>query len=435
MAADRRVLIIGLVAMLLLVGIGFGSAALFATSACGDIEPQRSEAGASATSLAEVAAQSGIDADGALALEELVGELDDRFGAVTDIAEVAPGGSLARVDAGVAALGGVTTVLGSEPVEVRATAAFDDPALLVGDGDRLFSLAFINPLTGQVDALLPLDGDLDPGTCVDTAVIGEPFAFHLDAGAGELLLFRIEEDSDTPQLELRDAGEGRRWTVDLTVPVAPPGILAERVSGMLGEELVVAVRRVIPGEDEPAAVAVSREDGGEVWQVAPERIVPEAAEPQWLTVRAQGSGVAVVSVADESDRDRSGLVALDLDDGAVRWSASPDGVPVALEDVQVVSGQVWSAWRDDNGEVVLSSQDVRDGAVLGERRIDGDAPQLRDGLAVTSMTLVELAGAGRSTVLADAPVGWRFADVLPLRGDGVAVLVERDDRALLLRFG
>lgn len=433
MAADRRVLVIALAAMLVLVGVGFGSAALFATSACGDIDPRPQAPGAAATSLTALAAEGAIDADETVALEEFVADLEGQVGELRDVTEVATGGALTPLDDGVAVVGGVTTVLGAEPAQVRASAAFEDPALIVGGGDRLYSLAYINPLTGQVDALLPLDGDLEPGTCADTAVIGEPFAFHLDAGDGELLLFRIEEDADTPQLELRDAVAGRRWVADLTVPVGPPGILAERVTAILGEELIVATRRVIPGEDEPAVVAVSREGGVERWQVAPSQVVEDPAEPQWLTARGQGSGIAVVTVAAESDRDRAQLVAVDLEDGTVRWAASPGDGPVDLGAVQVASGQVWTAWQQD-GEVVLSSQDVRDGTVLGERRLVGEAARLRDDLALTSTELVELRGAGRSNLLAEAPSGWRFADALALPGEGMAVVVERDDRGLVLRF-
>src|SRR5690606_8586714 len=101
-------------------------------------------------------------------------------------------------------------------------ATFDPGVRLAGDGTGLFALAWMNDRTGQIDALLPLGTTLDPGSCVDTAVVGSPFAFHLDANGGEMLLLRVEEDAVDPHIELRDARGGVVWTAGIGVPVAPP---------------------------------------------------------------------------------------------------------------------------------------------------------------------------------------------------------------------
>ena len=434
MAADRRVLIIGLVAMLVLVGVGVGSAALFATSACGDIDPRPATPGTAGDDIASVLGDGSDPA--AAALGSLVEDLVEAFGPLTGVVDVTGATSVVEFGGAPAALGAVTTVLGPDGATPRAVASFEEPSQVVGDGDRLYSLALINPLTGQVDALVPLDAELEPGTCVDTAVIGEPFAFHLDAGGGELLLFRIEEDSDTPQLELRDAIDGRRWVADLDVPVAPPGILAERVAAALGDELVVASRRVIPGEEAPAIVAVGRDDGAERWRVLPATILERdgSDEPRWLEVAGVGADLAVVTVAMEPDRERATLVAVDLADGAVRWRADPGDGPVDVRDVQVGPGQVWVAWQDD-GEVVATSLDVRDGARLGAERLVGEGVRIRGEHALTSDELVRLEGAGRAARVAEVGAPWRLRDLLVSEQGSAAVLVDGPDRSLLLRFG
>jgi hypothetical protein len=118
--------------------------------------------------------------------------------------------------------------------------------------------------TGQTDALVGLRGtDLEVGACVDTAVVGSPFAFLLGGGEGELLLLRADEDGDNPDLQLRDARAGARWEARLQLPAGPPGTLAERLSAELGPETVVAARRVGPQEETelPALVSVDRGDG------------------------------------------------------------------------------------------------------------------------------------------------------------------------------
>jgi hypothetical protein len=94
----------------------------------------------------------------------------------------------------------------------------------VGSGLHLYSLALTNPLTGQVDALQPLDEELEGLTCQDTALVGSPLAFHLAASDGQLLVLRVEEDGDEPELELRDPVAGQVWAAGLRLPTAPAGL-------------------------------------------------------------------------------------------------------------------------------------------------------------------------------------------------------------------
>jgi hypothetical protein len=134
---------------------------------------------------------------------------------------------------------------------IRAAAGFDAPAVVVGTGSTLYAVALMNETTGQVDAVQPLDADLEPaGGCLDAATVNVPFAFHLDANDGEALLFRVEEDSDEPELQLRDRG-GIRWDAPLEVAIAPPGLLGERLA---------VVRRELFRAPEPRARAGRQDD-------------------------------------------------------------------------------------------------------------------------------------------------------------------------------
>ena len=360
MAADKRVLIIGLVTMVVLLAVGVTGAALFTASACNDIELQRAADRAAGTDSATLLDELEIGGELAQRLDGTLEDLEAAFGPITGVADVGDATDLVALDGVAGAIGAdrVTVVAGAGS-SVLAGATFDEPAQVVGSGGQLFSLALVNPLTGQVDALAPVSPALDAGTCVDTAVVGEPFAFHLDAGDGELLLFRVEEDAAFPEVELRDGSDGRRWITPLDVPVAPPGILAERISGGLGENLVVAARRVIPGETEPVAVALGRGDGQARWEVDPsvlDAVIQET--PVWVTVLAVDEDVVLLGVAEEEARDVITPVALSSGDGAVRWIAEPIAGSV---DVQVVGDTVWLLGRLA-GAIEVARLDVTDGS-------------------------------------------------------------------------
>lgn len=330
MAADKRVMIIGVVAMIVLVGVGVVSGALFAGSACGDIEPAPMDAPVAAPDLDAVLNTLAVP-DGEEALQAAVDELAGTLGTVTGVADVTGATELTGLGGGVAATGRATVALDGAGAEVVAAASFDDPARVVGSGSTLYAVALMNELTGQVDALLPVDAQLAPGTCVDTAVVGDPLAFHLAAGDGELLLVRIDEDGDTPELELRDATVGRRWRAAFDVPMGPPGILAERITAAMDRELVVAGRRTIPGEEPAAVIAVDRRDGQTVWELDADALVDAAAVdgPVWVTVREVDDDGVVVAVSPDTDgvvndgAVREVWLVLDREDGAVRDVGEP----------------------------------------------------------------------------------------------------------------
>jgi hypothetical protein len=417
MAADKRVLIIGLVVMVALVGIGVASAAIFAGSACRDIGAQQITVPNASSELDDVVGgRDGIDAQAAETLRTLVDDLSGHLGPLTGVAHVSGATSLTRLGGGVAATGPVTVALDAAGASVVGTAGFDDPAIVVGSGERVYSLALMNQLTGQVDALLPFDGALDPGTCVDTAVVGDPFAFYLDAGDGQLLLLRVEEDADDPELELRDATVGRRWTASVDVPVAPPGILAERVSAALGDEVIVAARRVIPGEDAPAAIGVGRSDGDRRWELDAETVLEIFGddEPLWIEVTDVG-------VAPDSDRDHAALLAIDVEAGRVIGRIDPGGSRAAILASYLDVHGVVVAWRDGQ-EVVLQRFDA-DGAEVGsaERRA-GDLAETEDGLAITENAVLAVADDGIVEV-ARTEGAARLRDVLRV-GDATSLLVD-----------
>ncbi len=363
MAADKRVLIIGLVTMVVLLGVGVTGAALFTRSACGDIELQSVAPGVSDQDRAVVLDELGITGELAQRLDGTFQDLEAAFGPISGVADVGDATDLMALDGVAGAIGADrVTVVDGAGSSVLAGAAFDEPAQVVGSGGQLFSLALINPLTGQVDAFAPVDPTLDAGTCVDTAVVGEPFAFHLDAADAALLLFRVEEDSAFPEVELR-GGEGRRWITSLDVPVAPPGILAERISGGLGEDLVVAARRVIPGETEPVAVALGRDDGQPRWEVDPSALDAVIQEtPVWTTVLAVAEDVVILGVSDDEARDVITPVALGSADGSVRWIGDPIAGSV---DVQVIGDTVWLLGRLAGG-IEVARLDASDGSPRSE---------------------------------------------------------------------
>ncbi|MEX0705370.1 MAG: hypothetical protein WD041_02005, partial [Nitriliruptoraceae bacterium] len=171
MAADRRVLVIALVAMVVFVSVGVVSAQLFAGSPCGDLAPSPSP-----VTPTEVPSE-------ASPFEAVLGPASGAW----DVGFAADG--LVEVfDGRLAVTGPGMLTIGADGPDGGVLAA---PARVVGGGDTLWSIAWMNDLTGQVDALVPIDEDLEVGTCVDTAVVGSPFAFHLDAGDGQLLLLRV----------------------------------------------------------------------------------------------------------------------------------------------------------------------------------------------------------------------------------------------------
>jgi hypothetical protein len=403
LAADKRTLVIALVAMVLLVSVGVVSAAVFTGSACQDISPSPVTTSPVASGEVTAGLRAAFPAAGD---EQLAGfeaqltGLAEQLGPVTGVAVADGADRLAITADGVAALGGVTTLLDARGAEVVARADVG-AGVVVGDGDALVSLARVNDLTGQVDAFATVDateaGALTEIGCVDTATVGTPLAFELDAADGQLLLFRAEEDGDDAELELRDPRDGRQWFHRVDVGVAPPGVTGERIDGRLGDRLAVLVRRTDPDEDVPLVTAVDRGDGTPRWELGREDLArvsvgatstdPDAVPTgvgavlredaaqrlELLSLDEQQILIVISDARDESAVRPAGtdalgpsvgpgvVVALGAGDGAVRWA-----VPLEAG-VRVLAGS-----RGDAGTWLVLADDERTQLIA----LDGDGQPL-----------------------------------------------------------
>lgn len=393
MAADRRTLVIGALAMVGLVLLGVVSGSLFARSACDDITPRTVTLPAAASDLDLLdRALDDLDEEALTDLRAELTALSEELGTVTGVAAAPGATSLTATTGGVASLG--DEVVAWAAAGDRATAAATlGSGTAVGSGPHLYSLALTNPLTGQVDALQPLDDELVGLTCQDTALVGSPLAFHLDAGDGQLLVLRVEEDGDEPELELRDPVAGQVWAAELRLPTAPAGLAGARLTAALGPEVLVAGTRTTPGEEAPVLTGVARADGAPLWSL--ERAALEGAGVRLSDERATRAEVVAVGdvlalavlrevegdgrADEEAEQDlRSlgpqSLVALDPADGRVRWQ-----VELAPAE-RVVAAQA----GEDGGQVVLvdlvSSQLRLLLATADEvRALDGPATRLTAG--------------------------------------------------------
>ena len=348
LSADRRTLVIAAVAMVVLIAVGVVSAAIFTRSACGAVTPELVAPGNGgpaavddqhAAVLAE--ALPGLDEERLAELVEglaaLGGDTATTEEVVLGAADVGPATALTHLDGDRVATGLRLTVLhdpdGRQAAATGAVAEVEDPAVVVGDGSTLYSLALGNELTGQVDAIVPVASGLEAGECFDTAQVGIPLTFHLDADDGELLLFRVDDDGDHPEVEVRDA-DGSVHSERIVLGAGPPGALAERLDGMLGDELVVTARRTRADEQPPAIQARDRASGSERWSVAPSEVAqfaPPGDEALELSLVEVTGDVVLVAVSRE-DRRPVQLLALDAADGSHRWSSDIEahGVPRAV---------------------------------------------------------------------------------------------------------
>lgn len=275
--SDRRTLLVGAVLMVGLIGVGVAFGLGPAATACRDLEP--------AAIAADPTPRATIDL---VALG---------VGAPTGASDVvAP--ALAPHPDGVLVTGGDVVLLGPDG-SVLAGAVLDPPVAVVGDGTAPFAVVVGNAVTGQVDAFRPLvvgAAGVTPGACVDTSAVGSPLAFLLDAGEGELLLLRTDEDGSEAVVELRDPLRGRVWAPPAAVGSAPAGLLGARTSGGLGPDLVVVARRIAGPEDaDPAVVGLDRRTGAERWRLAP-AAVRAAVPPDVAALPALRLEVAAVTV-------------------------------------------------------------------------------------------------------------------------------------------
>jgi hypothetical protein len=395
MSADRRTLTIGAIAMVLLILVGVVSGALFARSACADISPTIVAAPIAGAELGLLRAVApGLTPDGQAGWQEELELLSGELGPVTGIAATGGAGRLTATATGPVTLGETIVQLDATGSRVPHAAEVGT-GIVVGDGEHLYSLALTNLLTGQVDALQPLDAELGGMTCVDTALVGSPLAFHLDAADGELLVLRIEEDGDDAELELRDPVAGRVWAADLELPSAPAGLAGARLTAGLGPEVVVAGTRTSPGETAPVLAAVARTDATPRWQVTRDDLVAAGVvlpedEPTRAEVHHVGSELALIGLRDvegtgradeEAELDalsalRHVVVGVSVADGTIRFAVDlrtqervvaatvTDGVGVLVA-VDAGQGHTRVARVDAAGAVTIAEADLR-GPVLDD---------------------------------------------------------------------
>ncbi len=433
MAADRRTLLLAGAAMLGLVAVGVISGALFARSACATIAPQAVVAaeviageelvatGPAAAITTALGTGDGTDeqAPGTPAdVEAALTALVERVGEVTSVVPVQDVDRLAATPDGVAALGEVVTV-----VEAGGGGAAEavplQQGVAVGAGAHLYSLALTNPLTGQVDALQPLDTDLSGMTCVDTALVGSPLAFHLDAGGGELLLLRIDEDGDDAELELRDPVAGRRWAADLELPTAPAGLAGARLTGRLGPELVVAATRTGAGDGVPVVTGVDRVDGAARWSLDRDDLAAAGIALPGAPVRAevaavgsQGVLVGLREVDGEGQADEEAEQdALARGDHRLLLLDAADGAVLAVGELGPGERVAAADLAGGAAEVVVSDLDAGTVRVL-QLTADGLEERLADvlegvagGLAADPEGALRAVGRGPAGIASDGPEG------------------------------
>ena len=355
MSADKRTIVIAAVAMVALVAVGFVSASFFTTSACAVVEPSLVDGAVAGADAEAVVDEVFDDAESALTA---IAALEDAIGPLVAAADVSGATGVTSSPVGPVATGPTTTSMSLENASVVATAELEAPHV-VGDGVELFALAIANDLTGQVDAIYPLNMQLDDSRdCFDTASIGLPLAFYLDAGDDQLLLLRVDEDGGEPDLELRDTAEGALWRMELETPVAQPGVLAERLTAGLGDDIAVLAHRTTPDDESAVLTGVDRSDGSSLWTVTRDDLGAVLTdEADRLIVRDVGAEVALVSVhpdsavgesnaASEPDPDDATLLAVSLDDGAVLFDV-PLSEPIV--DAVMVGDQARVATLDDDG--------------------------------------------------------------------------------------
>jgi outer membrane protein assembly factor BamB len=461
LAADRRTIVIAVVVMVALVLVGVVSGSLFARSACRDLAPTATPAPvASDPDLVVAAAFPQLEPAAADRLVDAITELAGELGPLTGIADATGAQRLAVVDGTTAAVGTTTTLVDATG-QVHASATFDDVATVLGDGDTLYSLALVNPLTGQVDGLQPVDQDLQPGTCVDTALVGSPLAFHVAAGGGQLALLRVGEDGGEPELELRDPVAGQVWVAPLELGQAPAGILGEWVTGAFGARDVLVGRRTRPGDEEPVLSAFARRTGELRWELDRRDLgaLVSDAGPQPVEVLQTDAEVALVVLGAVEDPDGAAgdgvaepgvtagdgaqVSAVDLADGTVRW-ADPLPAGGRVDAAVLLPAGAWLAVADDDAVTVLhvdaGGVQPIDGAAVGDTHL----ASLPDGrLLVASAAGIELsagpsAGAdgdsdGDDTAIVGAPFTGR--DVVVDNGRVTLLLGGPDDGAVLVTFG
>jgi hypothetical protein len=426
LAADRRTLVIGAVAMVVLVGVGVVSAQVFVQGGCGPV-------GQPAPVEGEVVDPAVVVGDDQLAaLEAVVGS---PFTAAVEVPADATG--LTPGADGLVVTGPTTTALAAD---LTPTTEITTGGTVAGSGDTVWDLSLVNDLTGQVDGFTPIGtAGLDPGSCTDTAVVGEDFAFLLDARDGRLLQFRSEEDGDGSRAELRDA-DGIVADVPVPTPAGSPGVLAERITGAVGPDAIVVARRAAPDDPDPV-VRVAGLDGEPTLDLDVATLVdafdldPEVATR--VAVHSVGDDTAVLSAWPDPARDADAVAdadavfgVLDLDDGDIDRRTALDGEVAAAaqtDDLHLVALAVDGRTVTVTlGDGVAGVVDGLTGAPTGVTWHDGDA------MVATANELARTDADGNGVARPPAEAALPVHAVTST-GDGrLAVLLGGDDGRVVL---
>jgi hypothetical protein len=268
--SDRRTLIVGISAMLGLIVFGLAFGARFGATECRRLEPQPVTAGSAddgtGVLVGDAAATAVREALGEVALAALL----DEHGPL-ELARELPIGGLRRIAADPAGvlLTGAGTLLLDGDAALLAGARFGEGVEVVGDGSSVYAVVVGNVITGQVDALRPLQlsrQGVTTSACVDTSAVGSPLSFLHDAREGLLVGLRTDEDGSESVLELRDASRGRVWAPPVLLGQVPAGLQGARTTGRIAGDVVVLSRRLSAEDSVTTAVlAVDRTSGDPRW--------------------------------------------------------------------------------------------------------------------------------------------------------------------------
>ena len=270
--SDRRTMIVGVSVMLGLVVFGIVFGARFGATECRRLEPDVIVAGSAAAGGAPLDGSAAVElvtaALGADGLAGLIGE----HGALV-WARALPIDGMRRIapDAAGVLVTGAGALLVDGDGTVLSGARFGSGVEVVGDGASVYAVVVGNVVTGQVDALRPLQlarQGVTRSACVDTSAVGSPLSFLHDAREGLLVGLRTDEDGSESVLELRDPSRGRVWAPVVLLGQAPAGLHGARTSGRIVGDVVVLARRLSDADTVSSAVlAFDRRDGAARWSI------------------------------------------------------------------------------------------------------------------------------------------------------------------------
>ena len=325
--SDRRTLIVGVSTMIGLVLFGIAFGARFAATECRRLEPDVIVAGSAAAGGAALTDGEARELVGTAIGTEALAALIEAHGALTWARELPLDGMrrIAADPAGVLVTGAGALLVDRDGA-LLAGASFGDGVEVVGDGTSVYAVVVGNVITGQVDALRPLQlarQGVTRSACVDTSAVGSPLSFLHDAREGLLVGLRTDEDGSDAVLELRDAARGRVWAPPVLLGQAPAGLHGARTSGRIAGDVVVLTRRVSDADTVTTTVlAFDRMDGEALWSI-------EAEDLRAALRSIAGGGLAA------SPTLRIEVIDTDVQDGAeaatlLRLLVTPDVGPDAL---------------------------------------------------------------------------------------------------------